>query len=82
MGATEPTESDDGLTYRAAAAEIEDILEKIDDESEVDIDELASRVERASKLIGFCFDRLKGAEQRVTKVTEELARTAEGEDEE
>lgn len=72
----------DGLTYRAAATEIEEILEKIDDESEVDIDELADMVERASKLISFCSDRLKGAEQRVTKVTEELAKTAAGNSEE
>ncbi|MEM7164759.1 MAG: exodeoxyribonuclease VII small subunit [Planctomycetota bacterium] len=73
---------ENGLTYRAAATEIEEILEKIDDEADVDIDELADMVERASKLISFCFDRLKGAEQRVTKVTAELAKTAEGEAEE
>ena len=63
-------------TYREAAAEIEEILTAIDEETDVDIDELAARVERAAELIRFCTERLRSAESRVEKVTQELARTA------
>ncbi len=67
------------LKYRDAAEEIERTLREIEDEREVDVDELADKVERAAELIRFCFDRLKKAETRVRKVTEELAAaTAEG----
>ena len=61
------------LKYRDAAEEIERTLREIEDEREVDVDELADKVERAAELIRFCFDRLKKAETRVRKVTEELA---------
>ncbi len=67
------------LSYRESAAEIESILTAIDEETEVDIDELATRLERAAELIRFCSDRLRSAEMRVEKVTRDLARTVEGE---
>lgn len=60
-------------SYREAATEIEEILSWIDEEAEVDIDELAGRVERAAELIKFCSERLRSAEMRVEKVTQELA---------
>ena len=63
-------------TYREAADEIEEILAKIEEDQQVDIDELAERVERAAKLIQFCFDRLRKAEMRVEKVTRDLTETA------
>ena len=63
-------------TYREAAAEIEEILEAIDEETDVDIDELAGRVERAAELIRFCSEKLRSAESRVEKVTQELAQEA------
>ena len=63
---------DEELTYQVAASEIDRILEGIEDDREVDVDELAAQVERAAALIRFCHDRLKGAELRIRKVTEEL----------
>jgi exodeoxyribonuclease VII small subunit len=60
-------------TYREAAAEIEQILARLDEESDVDIDELTARVERAAELIRFCSEKLRAAELRVDKVTRELA---------
>jgi exodeoxyribonuclease VII small subunit len=63
-------------TYREAAAEIESILARLDEETDVDIDELAARVERAAELIQFCSEKLRAAELRVEKVTRELAGTA------
>ncbi len=67
------------LSYRESAAEIESILTAIDEETEVDIDELATRLERAAELIRFCSERLRSAEMRVEKVTRDLARSVEGE---
>ena len=64
------------LSYREAAAEIERTLEEIEKDPNVDIDELADRVERASELIQFCLARLEHAELRVRKVTEKLSRAA------
>ena len=64
------------LTYREATDEIDRILKAIEDEREVDIDELAGKVERASDLIRVCFERLKGAELKIRKVTDELSRTS------
>lgn len=59
-------------TYREAAAEIDHILSEIEDETEIDIDELAGKVERAAHLIQLCMARLKGAETRVRKITDDL----------
>ncbi len=61
------------LTYQKAADEIDQILKDLEDDQRADIDELAEKVERAAKLIRFCFDRLKGAELRVEKVTRQLS---------
>ncbi len=70
------------LTYRIAADEIDQILAELEDDQRADIDELAEKVERAAKLIRFCFERLKGAELRVEKVTRELSEaTGEPDDE-
>jgi len=63
-------------TYREAAAEIESILARLDEETDVDIDELAARVERAAELIRYCSEKLRAAELRVEKVTRELAGAA------
>ncbi|HIA27788.1 MAG TPA: exodeoxyribonuclease VII small subunit [Planctomycetes bacterium] len=71
--------------YSEAAAEIEEILEKIDASDTVDIDQLAEQVERAADLIRLCSDKLHAAGLRVEKVTETLAEAAaevEGSDEE
>ena len=65
-------------SYREAAAEIESILARLDDESDVDIDEIAARVERAAELIRFCTEKLRSAELRIEKVTRDLAGTASG----
>ncbi|MFN0060203.1 MAG: exodeoxyribonuclease VII small subunit [Planctomycetota bacterium] len=67
----------DAPSYRAAAAEIEQILGQIEDERSVDIDELAAKVERASTLIRLCFQKLKSAEMQVRRVTEELGRATQ-----
>ena len=55
------------LRYDAALAELEEIIGSIESET-VNVDTLAERVKRASLLIKFCKDRLKGAEEEVGKI--------------
>ncbi|MCC8034644.1 MAG: exodeoxyribonuclease VII small subunit [Rikenellaceae bacterium] len=54
-------------TYGEAIAEIEAILEKFDDE-QFDIDTLAGQVKRATELIRICRQKLRKAEEEVSKV--------------
>ena len=65
--------------YRDATREIDEILKRIDDAEEIDVDALADDVERAAKLLEICGDKLKAAEVRVREVSDRLA---ENEDEE
>ena len=64
------------LTYAAASAELEEILEQIEDGT-ADVDVLGERVERAATLIRFCRETLAGTEMRVQKVVADLADVAE-----
>ena len=65
--------------YRDATREIDEILKRIENTEEIDVDALADDVERAAKLLEICGDKLKAAEIRVREVSERLA---EDEDEE
>ena len=67
---SQPAESEQ--TYLSATSEIDTILAEIESASELDIDALAGRVERAAHLISFCNERLKSAETRVRKVAQDL----------
>lgn len=64
MAKTNTTES---ITYAQAVAEIEDILEKMND-AELDIDQLGAYVERATTLITLCKEKLLKAQKQVEKV--------------
>lgn len=61
------TNSSESITYAQAVAEIEDILEKMND-SELDIDQLGAYVERATTLITLCKEKLLKAQKQVDKV--------------
>lgn len=72
------------LTYASAIAELETIVKEIES-GEVDVDVLAGKVKRASELIRFCNDRLKGTQTEVNKILvdlEEKEEAAESESEE
>lgn len=60
-------------TYREAAREIDQIVAKIEGRQDLDVDELATDVERAGALIEFCRSRLEKAELRVQEVQRSLA---------
>ena len=59
------------VSYKEAITEIEDILQKIDDE-QLDVDELSKNVERVSFLIKLCRDKLTKTEAEVEKVLSEM----------
>lgn len=58
-------------TYAEAAAELEQILEKIE-AGEVDVDEVVVLVRRGAELIRFCRERLDAARLEVGKVVADL----------
>ncbi|MGE4586458.1 MAG: exodeoxyribonuclease VII small subunit [Mangrovibacterium sp.] len=59
------------MSYKEAVTEIEQILEKIEQE-ELDIDELSEKVKRVSLLIRFCRDKLHKTGAEVENVLKEL----------
>jgi len=57
--------------YKDAISELEEIVNDIENEA-IDVDELAGKVERASKLLTICSDKLKKTEKEVDKVIAKL----------
>jgi len=59
------------LTYKEAVKEVEDILEKLENE-ELDVDELTDKVKRVSQLIKYCKDKLNGTEKEIRGIIEDM----------
>ena len=59
------------LSYSAASAELEDILEQLANEN-IDVDELAVKVERAAELIRICRGRIRAAQLNVQEIVADL----------
>lgn len=59
------------ISYKETVAEIEDILEKIENE-ELDVDDLTEKVKRVSLLIKLCKEKLHNTEQEVEKILKEM----------
>ncbi len=55
------------ITYTAAIAEIEEILEKIES-GELDVDGLTEKVKRVADLLEICKKKLKTTEDEIQKV--------------
>lgn len=73
---SETTDSDNELSvedirYADAIDELETILEQIEDE-DVDLDDLAVKVERASQLVDVCREKIDDTETRVRDIIEDL----------
>lgn len=64
-----PTE--DGIGYGEALAELERILDEIEDDA-IDVDVLATRVKRAAELLRVCRDRIASARIEVTQIVADL----------
>ncbi len=59
------------LTYNEAITEIEEILDKIENE-ELDVDELAEKVKRVSVLLKMCKDKLHKTNEQVELILKEM----------
>lgn len=59
------------VTYKEAISEIEEILEKIEND-ELDVDELSEKVKRVSSLIKICKDKLQTTEAEVEKILDDM----------
>lgn len=59
------------MTYKEAVAEIDEILEKIEQE-ELDVDELSEKVRRVSLLIRFCKEKLHKTSEEVENILREM----------
>jgi exodeoxyribonuclease VII small subunit len=59
------------ISYADSMAEVEDILEKIENE-ELDVDELAEKVKRVSVLLKICKDKLTKTNEQVEQILKEM----------
>ena len=59
------------LTYKEAVTEIEDILEKLEND-ELDIDQLAISVKRVSILLKYCKEKLTNTDKEIQSIIDDL----------
>jgi exodeoxyribonuclease VII small subunit len=59
------------VSYSEAISEVEEILEKIENE-ELDVDELAEKVKRVSTLLKICKDKLLKTNEQVEQILNEM----------
>ncbi|HEV7670251.1 MAG TPA: exodeoxyribonuclease VII small subunit [Thermoanaerobaculia bacterium] len=64
-------EAGEPLSFRAAMEELEAILERIEGE-EIDVDELAAELRRATQLLELCRGKIRKAEVEVTQIVQSL----------
>lgn len=70
------TDTTDTPGYADALRELDGILRELEG-SDVDVDRLAERVERASALITVCRDKISSAELSIRQVTTDLDAAAD-----
>jgi exodeoxyribonuclease VII small subunit len=59
------------VSYNESMAEVEEILEKIENE-ELDVDDLAEKVKRVSVLLKICKDKLMKTNEQVEQILKEM----------
>lgn len=79
--ATKKAQQTEPAGYAEAMREIETVLSELDSSS-VDVDVLATRVERASYLISWCNERIAAAQMTVDTLVADLRVDDESEDDE
>ena len=62
------------LSYKEAIAEIEDILQQIEND-ELDVDQLSDKVKRLSSLVSFCREKLHNTELEIEKILKEIEKS-------
>lgn len=68
--------NEEKLTYKAAIAELEGIIDEMDDRT-IGVDELAERVKRAAFLLQFCKNKLHATESEVNNVLRSFEKESE-----
>lgn len=71
--------AEDEVAYSDAIDELETILDEIEGD-DVDLDDLADKVERASELVEICRDKIDDTEMQVQSIIDDL-RSEEEEEE-
>lgn len=66
------SKDDETIGYAQALEELESILAELE-ENDVDVDKLATHVQRASQLIALCRDRIGNAKLKIEEVVKGLA---------
>jgi exodeoxyribonuclease VII small subunit len=79
VASTDDSAQANGLGYADALAELEAILDDLEDDN-IDIDVLAGKVERASLLIRLCRDRIASARTQVDRIVADLEQLGNGSD--
>jgi exodeoxyribonuclease VII small subunit len=64
------------MQYKEAMTELQTIVRRVEG-SEVDVDELATAVRAANKLIAECRQKLRNAEEEVAKALEDMRTSGE-----
>ncbi|CAN5728420.1 hypothetical protein BH20ACT2_BH20ACT2_04140 [soil metagenome] len=70
---------DEGAGYAEALAELETILDELDDET-IDVDVLAARVRRAAELVRWCRGRISEARVEIDQIVADLDTPEDGAD--
>ena len=65
------TDKNDEITYSLALEELQEIINDLESD-QIDIDELAKKVERANELLQQCQKRLTSTQMQVEKIIEAL----------
>ena len=59
------------ISYAEAIKQVEEILEKIENE-ELDVDELSANVKKAADLLKICKTKLHDTEEEIQKILDEM----------
>ena len=62
------------LTYKEAVAEIEEILQQIEND-EPDVDQLSEKVKRLSTLVAWCREKLHTTEEEIEKILKDIEKS-------
>lgn len=78
MSERDPSAGRPAPSFGEAMEELEQILQRIEGE-EVDVDQLAAELRRASQLLDLARDKIRRAEVEVTQIVQGIEAAAEGE---
>ena len=65
-------EKNESLSYRNAMSELQEIVTRLRDTENVDVDDLVTDVARAKELIDFCGGKIKRADAAIKTIVGEL----------